>query len=96
MRFFLKILFVPIVVILAVTVRITAFLLSLSSFIFGLAGIILAVCGVITLMIGFVPNGIAFLVLAFLVCPYGLPMLTLHLLEKAENLRLAILDKVYR
>ena len=96
MHFLIQILFAPIVVLFAVIVRFSAFLLSLSSFIFGLAGIILAVCGVITLIIGFVPNGITFLTLAFLVCPYGLPMLTLHLLEKAENLRLAILDKVYR
>lgn len=96
MRFLLKILFAPIVAVFAVVVRFSAFLLSLSSFVFGLMGTISAVCGLITLLIGFIPNGVAFLVLAFLVSPYGLPMLALHLLGRVENLRLMIMDKFYR
>jgi len=96
MRFLLKILFAPIVAVFAVVVRFSAFLLSLSSFVFGLMGILFAVCGLMTLLIGFIPNGVAFLVLAFLVSPYGLPMLALHLLSRVENLRLMIMDKFYR
>lgn len=95
MRFLLKILFAPITAILAVIIWFFAFLLSLSSFVFGLAGTILAICGVITLLIGFIPNGIAFLILAFLVSPYGLPMLALWLLGRLEHLRSAILIKIY-
>ena len=96
MRFLFKILFVPIVAVLAVVVRFSAFLLSLSSFIFRIMGILFAVCGLITMLIGFIPNGIAFLMTAFLVSPYGLPMLALRLLGGVENLRLAILDKFIR
>lgn len=96
MRFLLKILFAPIIALFAVIVRFSAFLLSLSSFVFGLMGILFAVCGLITLLIGFIPNGIAFLIAAFLVSPYGLPMLALRLLGGVENLRLAILNKFYR
>ncbi|MDD3228326.1 MAG: CD1845 family protein [Oscillospiraceae bacterium] len=95
MRFLLKILFAPIIAALAVVTWFFAFLLSLSSVAFGIAGGILGFFGVVILFADSVKNGIIMLVLAFLVSPYGLPMLAAWLLGQLQKLRYAVQDKIY-
>ena len=75
MRFLLKILFAPIIAALAIVIWFFAFLLSLSSVIFGIAGGVLGFFGVVMLFADSLKNGVIMLILAFLVSPYGLPML---------------------
>ena len=95
MRFLLKILFAPIIAVLAVVIWFSAFVLSLSSAIFGIAGGVLGFFGVVILFADSVKNGIIMLVLAFLVSPYGLPMLAAWLLGQLQRLRYAVQDKIY-
>ncbi|NCC04513.1 MAG: succinate dehydrogenase [Proteobacteria bacterium] len=95
MRFLLKILFAPIIAALAIVIWFFAFLLSLSSVIFGIAGAILGFFGVVMLFADSVKNGIIMLVLAFLVSPYGLPMLAAWLLGQLQRLRYAVQDRIY-
>ena len=95
MRFILKILVAPIIAVLAIVTWFFAFLLNLSAFVFGLAGTLLGICGVIIIFTTSVVNGIIVLVIAFLVSPFGLPMLAAWLLGQLQRLRYAIQDKVY-
>ncbi len=95
MRFILKILAAPVVTALAIVTWFFAFLLNLSSFVFGLAGTLLGICGVIIIFTASVVNGIIVLVIAFLVSPFGLPMLAAWLLGQVQRLRYAIQDKIY-
>lgn len=95
MRFFLKILAAPVVVALTLFVWICSGLLYVSAFVFGLAGTLVAILGVAVLVTYSPKNGIILLVIAFLVSPMGLPMAAAWLLGKIQDLRYAILDRVY-
>ena len=95
MRILLKILVAPIVAALAIIIWFFAFLLNLSSVVFGIAGTLLGICGAIIIFTTSVTNGIIVLIIAFLVSPFGLPMLAAWLLGQLQNLRYAIQDKVY-
>ena len=80
MRLLLKALAAPIVVLLTVFVWLCALLLNLSAFAFGLAGTVVGLLGLAVLVTYSVQNGIILLVIAFLVSPFGLPMLAVRLL----------------
>ena len=95
MRIFLKILLAPFMAVLIVFVWFFAFILDLSSMIFGLAGTIFGLLGILILFIDSVKNGIFVLIFAFLVSPFGLPMLAVHLLGLMQKLRYAIQDNIY-
>jgi hypothetical protein len=95
MRVLLKILAAPLVAVLAIIIWIFAFLLSLSSVVFGIAGTLLGICGVIVIFTISVTNGIIVLAIAFLVSPFGLPMLAAWLLGQLQRLRYAVQDRIY-
>ena len=95
MRVLLKILATPLVAVLAIIIWIFAFLLSLSSVVFGIAGTSLGICGVIAIFTISVTNGIIVLAIAFLVSPFGLPMLAAWLLGQLQRLRYAVQDRIY-
>lgn len=95
MRLILKILAAPLVAVLAIVTLLFAFLLNLSSVVFGITGTLLGICGVIVIFTTSVKNGIIVLVIAFLVSPFGLPMLAAWLLGKLQRLRYAIQDNIY-
>ena len=95
MRFLLKILFAPLIAALAIVIWFFAFLLSLSSVIFGIAGGVLGFFGVVMLFADSLKNGVIMLILAFLVSPYGLPMLAAWLLGQLQKLRYAVQDRIY-
>lgn len=94
-RFVLKIICAPVVAMLAVVVWFFAFLLNLSSVVFGIAGTVFSILGAIILFTESVKNGVIVLVIAFLVSPFGLPMLAAWLVGCLQQLRYAIQDKVY-
>ena len=85
MRLLLKALAAPIVVLLTVFVWLCALLLNLSAFAFGLAGTVVGLLGLAVLVTYSVQNGIILLVIAFLVSPFGLPMLAVRLLGFLQN-----------
>ena len=83
MRFLLKILFAPILAVLAVITWFFVFVVGLSS---GILCIPAAILGFFGLFILFVDSVIS---------PYGLPMLAGWLVAKLHVLRYAIQDRIY-
>ncbi len=95
MRFLLKLLCAPVIMILAVFTWICAAVLYCSSHLLGLVSTILGMFGVAALILSSVKYGIILLVLAFLVGPMGLPMAAAWLLGKVQEFRYIVQDKVY-
>lgn len=94
-RLLLKIVFAPVIAVLALAVWICMGLLYCSAFIFGLAGTIVALLGVAVFITYSPKNGIILLVIAFLVSPMGLPMVAAWLLSKVQDFRYFIQDTIY-
>lgn len=92
MRLLLKALAAPIVVLLTVFVWLCALLLNLSAFAFGLAGTVVGLLGLAVLVTYSVQNGIILLVIAFLVSPFGLPMLAVRLMGFLQNANYTLRD----
>ena len=89
MRFLLKILFAPILAVLAVVTWFFVFVVSLSSGILCIPAAILGFFGLFIIFVDSVSYGAGLLVIAFLISPYGLPMLATWLLAKLHVLRYA-------
>ena len=87
MRLIFKILAAPFVLVLTLLVAVLAFLLSLSA---GLLSILASVLGLLSVLMLFVekdiPTGIAGLLMAFAISPFGLPALAGWLLAKLDEL----------
>lgn len=95
MRFLLKVLAAPIVVVLTVFVWLCVGVLYCVSMVTGLAGWIIGFLGLAVLLTYSVQNGIILLVIAFLLSPLGLPSAALWLLGKVQDLRYFIQNSVY-
>ena len=92
MRIIFKIILAPFVLVLSV-------LWAVMAFVFGVAGGLLKpVCGIgvilsiIFFIAGFIPNGIFFLVLSFLISPVGLPLIADLLIDGLNNLNCALIS----
>ena len=95
MKFLLKVMFAPVVAVLAILVSVCAFALQITAGILGIAGSILGTLGLLVLIFDGAKNGLIVLCIAFLVSPYGLPMVAAWLLGQLQNLRYLIQDAVY-
>ena len=95
MKFLLKILFAPVIVILTLTIWLFALVLRLSAWVFGIIGTILGLLGLAILLLDSVTNGIIVLVIAFLVSPIGLPMLAAWTIGQMQRFRYFVRDAVY-
>ena len=95
MKFLLKILFAPVIVILTLTIWLFALVLRLSAWVFGIIGTILGLLGLAILLLDSVTNGIIVLVVAFLVSPIGLPMLAAWTIGQMQRFRYFVQDAVY-
>ena len=94
-RIILKILFLPIILLLALFVWICSGLLYCTAFILGFISSVITLFAIIIMFIYPVHNGIILLVFAFLISPVGLPMIAAWLLGKIQGLRYFIQDKIY-
>lgn len=95
MRILLKILLAPVMLALILFVNFFAFLLTVSSVFFGIAGTVFAILAAILFFAVNRTNGIIVLIFAFLISPFGLPMLAAWLLGKVQHLRYALQDWLY-
>lgn len=95
MRILMKILFAPVMLALILFVNFFAFLLTVSSVFFGIAGTVFAILAAILFFAVNRTNGIIVLIFAFLISPFGLPMLAAWLLGKVQQLRYALQDWLY-
>ena len=92
MRFLLKLLFAPVMAVLAVVSWFLVFVVGLSS---GILCIPAALFGLFILFVDSVSYGAGLLVIAFLISPYGLPMLAGWLVAKLHVLRYMLRDWIY-
>ena len=95
MKFLLKILFAPVIVILTLIIWLFALILRLSAGVFGIISTILGLLGLAILLLDSVTNGIIVLVIAFLVSPIGLPMLAAWTIGQMQRFRYFVQDAVY-
>lgn len=95
MRILLIILFAPVMLALILFVNFFAFLLTVSSVFFGIVGTVFTILAAILFFVVNRTNGIIVLIFAFLISPFGLPMLAAWLLGKVQQLRYALQDWLY-
>lgn len=95
MKFLLKILFAPVIVILTLIIWTFALILRLSAWVFGIIGLVLGLLGLAILLLDSVTNGIIVLVIAFLVSPVGLPMLAAWTVGQMQRFRCFVQDTIY-
>jgi len=75
MRFILKLIAAPIALALVIVTAFFSFITSVSNMIFGIASGLVFIAAVILFVMGLTTGGIAFLVIAILISPAGLPAL---------------------
>ena len=90
-----RILFLPVVLVLKLTFWLCASLLCMTEWIFGLASGILVVLSILGMIWVSVPQGIVMLGIAFLVSPYGIPMLAVKLVTLTEVMAEFLWETVY-
>ena len=90
MKLILKILSAPVVIVLTPLTWLGFRILKLSAWVFGLAGVLMAIFAAAFMLLVSVKDGLLLLAAAFLVSPYGLPMLTVHILGGLQNLTLTL------
>ena len=90
MRLLLKILAAPVLLLLTLVVAFCTFILMMTGIVaWILSGLVFA-GAVILLFTGQTAGGIAFLVVAFLVSPYGLPAIAAWLVGKLEGVKYSL------
>ena len=87
MRIVLKIVAAPIACVLALTVSVCSFLLVVAGTICWVLCVLVTIMAIVILISGQLVGGIAFLVIAYLVSPYGLPTFAAWLVGKLDALR---------
>ena len=95
MKIILKILFAPIIIVLAVVTWFLTFLVQASGTILGIVSALLVVLGIAVMILDNTKNGIIVIVIAFLVSPYGIPLLAAKLVGQLHKFRLWLKDTIY-
>ena len=95
LKLLLKILVAPVILTLPLFVWICVGIVYISGLVLGLISMVIALLGVAVLLTCSLQNGIILLVMAVLICPYGLPLAAIWLLGKVQDLKFAIQDLVY-
>ena len=91
----LKILAAPVAVLLTLLVAVCTFLLSMAGGILWLLSGIVFIASVIMLFSGQTAEGIAFMVIAFLLSPYGLPSFAAWLVGKLDGVTDSLKDFIF-
>ena len=90
MRLILKLIAAPLILFLTVLVAVLLFLFSLSSFLLTAASVIMALLGVGLFFISYPMGGVVYLVIAFLLSPYGLQAVTGVVITVLDSLNLSL------
>ena len=86
MRLILKILAAPVVLILTIVVAFCKFIVAVSGAILSVVAVIIFLLGVACFFIPMVAQGIAVIVLAFLISPLGIPAFAGWFVERVDDL----------
>ena len=82
----LRIILTPFMLMARLTLGLAAFVTSIASSIIGLTVSVFVLLSVIEFVIGYWQNGFAFLVLALLVSPIGLPAIANFMLDRVDHI----------
>jgi hypothetical protein len=85
MRLILKLLAAPVALALKILTAFLSFVLAASDVFFGVASFIVFVAAAVLLFTGYTAGGLAWLGVAFLVSPFGLPALAGWLVSRLEG-----------
>ena len=91
----LMIITAPVILVLMLFVWLCTGLIYISSLMIGLLSTVIALLGVAVIITYSPQNGVILLVIAFLICPMGLPLAAIWLLGKVQDLKFAIQDWMY-
>ncbi len=95
MKFLLKILFAPVMLLLWMLAGICNLILKVSAVVLSIAAILFAAMGIITIFTDSVVKGCIGLVIAFLFSPWGLPSLAALIVAQLYIFRLWLKEKIY-
>ena len=95
MKFILKILLAPVMLILAFLIWLCTLTLHISSVLLNILSVLLVLVSVFSFIDNNVKNGVIELVAAFLLSPYGLPMLAVKLLAWFIAMRMLLKERIY-
>ena len=95
MKFILKILLAPVMLILAFLIWLCTLTLHISSVLLNILSVLLVLVSVFSFIDHNVKNGVIELVAAFLLSPYGLPMLAVKLLAWFIAMRMLLKERIY-
>jgi hypothetical protein len=90
MRIVLKILAAPAMLLLTLAVAFCTFILMVTGVIFWILSGLVFIVAVVLLFTHQAAGGIAFLVIAFLISPYGLPALAAWIVGKLDGVKYAL------
>ena len=90
MRFVMKMFAAPAMGLLTLTVSVCSFVLVVAGFVCRFLTVVACIGGIVLLFVHQPVGGIAFLVIAFLVSPYGLPAVFARLVGKMNGLRYSL------
>ena len=96
LRLILKVLCAPIIAVPAVFIWLCSILIQLSGMVLSIVSLLFVVAGIGYMITESVTKGCVGLVIAFLLCPFGLPMLAVRLLGCLQQFRYAVQDRLYR
>ena len=95
MKILLKILFAPVVALLSVSIWIATKIVQVSAIVLNMIAIATALGAICIILDGRTVHGIAGLVAAFLLTPFGLPLLSIILLGQVQRFKCWIQDCVF-
>jgi hypothetical protein len=95
MRLILKLLAAPFALALTIVTALFSFVLSVSDIFLGVASGLVSVAAVVLLITGETAGGFAWMGVAFLVSPYGLPRLARWLVGMLDGLSVALKGLIF-
>lgn len=96
MRLILRILAAPVAGVLSLAVAFCTFVLAISGAILGVVSVIVFILSIIMMTVPHsIWGGVAWMVIAFLISPLGLPKLAEWLLEKLDGVNCALKDFIF-
>lgn len=90
MRIILKLFAAPVVLALTLIVAVLSFGVSLASWTLGILSSVCALCGLFNLFQGDAAQGVYWLVVAFIVSPFGLPAVAEWLVDRLDDLNYSL------
>lgn len=95
MKVLLKILFAPVIAVLSIFIWLAAKIVQAAAIVLNFIAVATALGAICILIDGRTAHGIAGLIAAFLLTPFGLPLLSIILLGQVQKFKCWLQDRVY-